>query len=213
MIAWTPGLGQLEKVLAVIGGAALGFVCAGLLLQLLIKATTGKRTPRPALVVVRLLGGIALGMIVYLFLFGTGGGGFGGPGGWGWGSRNGNSPNENEDKEPPKDGTQDGKPGQVEGSIRVEVLGDKAVRRILGEQQFKAERRYRIAGSPELHTLDEVKKLVEERQKQKPPVTKLEVFVYLDSPAEDKPVVTDLYGLAAEHNLTPSTVKPPNNAP
>jgi len=49
-----------------------------------------------------------------------------------------------------------------------------------------------------LRTLEEVKQLILERRKDKPGLRKLEVFVYLDSPAQDNPPVARLLGWARD---------------
>src|SRR5262245_7662100 len=87
-----PDIGMLLlKWLAVIGGAALGGLLSGLLLQLLGRALFHRAIPKPALKLVRLLGAVALGLLVWFWVFGAGGmGGLGGSGGfWPFGAKSG----------------------------------------------------------------------------------------------------------------------------
>lgn len=83
-----PDLGQIViRWLAVFGGAALGALLTGLIVKVLARFVTLRKVPQTPLTILRLLGGVALGWIVYLLVFGPGGPGFGfgGSGGWGWG--------------------------------------------------------------------------------------------------------------------------------
>src|SRR5438876_58726 len=77
-----PDLGmQLLKLLAVVGGVTVGVFGTGWLVQLVCKLTLQRKAPQPVLRVLRGLGGLALGLAVWLWVFGHGGaGGFGGTG-------------------------------------------------------------------------------------------------------------------------------------
>src|SRR5436305_1007491 len=71
------------KVLAVVGGAAVGALVVGLLVQLAARALSRREVPPWALTFVRLLGAVAAGLAVWLLAFGPpGAGGLGGGGGW-----------------------------------------------------------------------------------------------------------------------------------
>jgi hypothetical protein len=73
------------KVLAVAGGAVLGALVIGLLVQLIGRAVTTRGMPAWAVNVSRLLGAIAGGLAVYVWVTTPGGsGGFGGGGGGWW---------------------------------------------------------------------------------------------------------------------------------
>jgi hypothetical protein len=72
------------KVLAVAGGAVLGALVVGLLVQLIGRAVAARGMPAWAVNVSRLLGAIAGGLAVYVWVTTPGGGGGFGGGGGGW---------------------------------------------------------------------------------------------------------------------------------
>ena len=72
----------LVKMLAIVGGAALGAVAAGLLIQALARLLGGQKVPRGGLIVIRLLGAVTAGWLVALLVLGGSGSGMGGTGGW-----------------------------------------------------------------------------------------------------------------------------------
>jgi hypothetical protein len=216
----TPG--RLEQVLvkglAVLGGAALGGLLAGLLVQLVVRLTTTKSMPRLPLQIIRVLGAIAAGFVVYLFLFGPGGGGFGGPGGWGLGGGNGGNgtatgrsteqgPSTDRaastgKSEPPSD-TAKSRP--TEGStVRVELLSGGRVR---------GERWYRVEGRAEPLTLAELRDALRAQLKATPPLEKIVIVIYKDSPDVSTFPVRELKELAADLRLTPVIELPGRDAP
>src|SRR5208282_4112211 len=80
----------LVNLLAVAGGAAVGALLTGWLTKLLVRLTTRRQLPRWALILLRSLGGIVSGLLVWLLVFGSGGPGYGlGGGGWGLGAGSG----------------------------------------------------------------------------------------------------------------------------
>jgi hypothetical protein len=86
-----PLLGMLDvgmvvlKVLAVAGGAVLGALVIGLLVQLIGRGVAGRKLPAWVVNVSRLLGAVAGGLAVYVWVTSPGGeGGFGGGGGGWW---------------------------------------------------------------------------------------------------------------------------------
>jgi hypothetical protein len=182
----------LVRCLAVAGAAALGGVVLGLLTQLIVKATTTRKLPPWPLNTVRVLGEVASGWLVALWLFGGGGPGIGGMGGWGIGSGTGRGEGDKTQAEKDKGGKGAG-PGEVSAdeSLRVEVLGDPDLGRIAGAG-FDPRRPYRVEGTEKLLTLEEVKKAVKDRQQQSPPLRRLVLVLYLDSPTEQGGRVEDL---------------------
>src|SRR5436305_7925867 len=75
---------DLIRVLAIIGGAAIGAFVTGFLTQAIVRGYTGQKVPRWVVWTLRVLGGFAMGWLVYLIVYGHGGslfGGFGGGGG------------------------------------------------------------------------------------------------------------------------------------
>jgi hypothetical protein len=85
-----PLLGMLDvgmvvlKVLAVAGGAVLGALVIGLLVQLIGRGVAGRQLPAWVVNVSRLLGAVAGGLAVYVWVTSPGGGGGFGGGGGGW---------------------------------------------------------------------------------------------------------------------------------
>src|SRR4051794_40294805 len=99
-------LGESDKPirwLAVIGGATVGAVFIGFLVQLAAKAFFIQQVPRWPMWGVRTLGGGLCGWLVYLWLFGGGGGGIGGKGGLGSGSGDGSTSTNGKQDRPAKE--------------------------------------------------------------------------------------------------------------
>jgi hypothetical protein len=159
---------------------------------------------------IRILGGGLCGWLVYLWLFGGGGGGIGGPGGFSGAGKSGpqskDSPmvqgpknidkdrankkdEEAKNKEKDKDAGKDIPP---EDTLRIEVLGDAPLRKITKSANFNPEKRYRIEGEPLLRTLGQVKELITNRRARTPPLRRVVIIVYQDSPATDLPQVRGL---------------------
>jgi hypothetical protein len=181
------------KVLAVVGGAVVGGLGLGLLAQLLARAFTVQKMPRWPLRTVRLLGGGVCGWLVALWLFG-GGGGIGGSGGWGFGSGSGQGELD-KTTYPVKTNTErqtiedEGKSPASE-ALRIEVLGGESLRKLRADSSHPY--RIRQGETPSLLTMDEVKAAIKERQRQQPPLSRLEIVLYKDSPDKDVPLVKRL---------------------
>jgi hypothetical protein len=190
----------LVRCLAVAGAAALGGVLLGLLTQLIVKATTARKLPPWPLNTVRVLGAVASGWLVALWLFGGGGPGIGGTGGWGFGSGSGRGDADKNAAAKDRDGAGKGgkggdkSPVPADESLRVEVLGDPALLRIAGGGNFDPARSYRVAGAEggRLLTLAEVKDAIRGRQQQAPPLRRLVLVLYTDSPEKKVGRVEDL---------------------
>lgn len=215
MILWaalTPNLGEtVVKFLAVAGGAAVGALVFGGLVQLLGRMIAHRPVPRPALLIVRLLGAAATGLAVWLFVFGSGGGGLGG-GGWGFGGSGGtggetgtgttgkDSPPVSQRDKPPT--TPAAQPEEV---LRVEMLGGK---RYKGDERF-----YLAEGENGPLQLFEVRKLIEQRR-QKSSVKVIEIVIRNEgSVAESHPAVKLLKQLASDQELAVKVTTTPGEAP
>jgi hypothetical protein len=194
--------------LAVVGGAALGALLIPWLFGLVVRLYTTKNLPALGKSLLRVLGGLACGVAVYVFVFGGGGTGFGGLGLLGVGSgpgsgtttpsstaRNGTgrSSTTKSDKEAVKENGVN-----QENTLVVEVLGDDALRKITRSDTFDPNDRYRIRGSSDRLSLENVKKMIVGRQKKGPNIRRVQIVIYLDSPAPDKPQVRDLAAWARE---------------
>jgi hypothetical protein len=182
------------KSLAVIGGGVGGGLGLGFLAQLLMRATMVRKPPRWSVLVVRLFGGVICGWLVALWLFGGGGPGIGGTGGWGFGSGSdqdsGEKAIESGKKKKGSKESERTKPMSPRESLRIEVLGKDA----LPESDVASKRWYRIdtGEGEQLLTLEEIKKEVEKRVHEEPPLRRIEIVLYKDSPDERVPIVSRL---------------------
>jgi hypothetical protein len=180
----------LVKALAVAGGAALGALFLGLLVQILVKLLSAQTVQGWPLRGTRLAGAVLGGWLVALWVFGGGGGGLGGLGGWGLGSGKGKGDAEEKKEEDPaktKDAVKDGKKNgeDIAETLRVEVLGDETLLKIAKGKGFDPERRYRLGQSDErqLRTLREMEKRIKELTKTAG-VQRLRIVLYVDGPDE-----------------------------
>lgn len=190
------------RILAVVGGGVGGGLGLGLLAQLLMRAMTIRKPPRWCVLVIRLLGGVICGWLVALWLFGGGGPGIGGTGGWGLGAGAGKGDSERATEPAKKDGDGNRRDGAkqtpADEMLRIEVLG----RAPLSESDIRAERWYRIekADGPRLLTFAEVKEAVEKRQQEQPPLSRIEIVLYKDSPDQRVSIVSRLRTWASDRN-------------
>src|SRR5438132_140070 len=95
-------------ILSLVGGFVLGGLTTGLVVRLIVVATTGQKMPRWVLYLIRVLGGLAVALILFQIMGGGGGGGgFGGPGGAGDGTGTGTADKDStaarQTKETPKE--------------------------------------------------------------------------------------------------------------
>jgi hypothetical protein len=189
-----------EKILAVVGGAVVGALVVGLLVQLVTRAFTAQKLPRWAVLTVRLLGGVIGGWLVALWVLGGGGSGFGGLGGWSLGSGPGKGEGEKTTEIAKKDGEGKATPrdGQTPAAetLRIEVLGKAS----LSKADADASRYYRIdtGDGPRFLTFEEVKGAVKKRQGGEPPLRRIEIVLYKDSPDQRVPLVSRLKTWAAD---------------
>lgn len=190
------------KILAVVGGGVGGGLGCGLLAQLLMRAMTIRKPPRWSLVTIRLMGCVICGWFVALWLFGGGGPGIGGTGGWGFGSGLGKGERMKFEDAPKKDGdgrsNEGARPSPSGETLRIEVLGNAA----LSESDRKAERWYRIEAATDAHllTFAGIKEAIEKRQQDQPPLRRIEIVLYKDSPDEHVPIVNQLRTWAGDRD-------------
>ncbi len=188
---------QLMKLLAVAGGAALGYVVLGGLLRFLGRFVFRKQLPRPADVGVRLLGAATCGLLVWLWLFGVGGpGGWGGTGGWlpGGGPGGGGQPSGDTKGKAPEPAP----PARGE-ALQVELLGGDDVK----EQRF-----YRIEGESQALTFADLTRAIAERRAKQPSLAVLRIVLRENSVDSNNPAVTQLKKWARESGLTPEEAAP-----
>jgi hypothetical protein len=202
----------LVKILAIVGAAGGGGMGLGLLMQLLVRTATIRKPPRWSVLTVRLLGGVICGWLVALWLFGGGGPGIGGTGGMGLGSPTGEGNGEKTIEIGKKNNG--AAKTSVGESLVIEVLG----RAHLTESQIREERWYRIetTDGPRMLTFAEVKRAIHNRQQQQPPLRRIEIVLYKDSPDERVPIVSQLRTWAADQNggkMKVDVLRSDNDAP
>jgi hypothetical protein len=191
----------IVKWLAVAGGVAVGFFGGGLLLIGLCRATVHRRPPQFALRITRLLGGIALGWLVYLWAFGIGtSGGLGGGGGW-WpfGSQGGPGTAERQSNSESPDVVKEESPLNPT-SVQVRVLGGKEV----VEQRF-----YVVQNEPRARKWNELVDALTELRNKDANLRIVEIILYPESVDRDNPAVRDLEAWAHDHGMTPKVSTPP----
>jgi hypothetical protein len=219
-----PTIEDLIRVLAIIGGGAVGAFVTGFLTQAIVRGYTGQTVPRWVVWTVRIIGGIAMGWLVYLLVFSQGNSLFGGFGrGGGNDGSGGTSPavtapkdSEPADKDRPKDGS--ATPVDKADVLRVEVLGDGALQKMVNAHRLTSldpQSCYRLADDDptKLMTLDEVQDLIKKRPKQSQPLQRLELILYKDSPQKQVPRVADLKKWAENRNVKVDFKEPDEVAP
>jgi hypothetical protein len=215
---WLETVGPVEKILAVIGGGVLGGLLLGLFTQVLVRLVSTQKMPRWARNVVRLAGAVATGWLVALWLFGGGGPGVGGTGGLGMGSGTGKGTSTAKAPEgSPTTAKENPNAVSAEKTVQIEVLGPDALQRLPGKPD--AAHCYRVEGETGLMTLPEVKDFLRGRSKKEPPLRRVVILVYKDSPAPDKSFVKDLKDWARDlkadgiQKLEVELALPEKNAP
>ena len=198
---------QILKGLAVAGGAAVGWLGSGLLLRLLVRLSLQRSVPRKLLLPVRVLGGLALGLAVWVWAFSSGGIGPGLGGWFGFGqqgsgaSRDKTEPGPNReataerDTASPQRSAPEAQPTAEQEALRIEILGGARV---------KDERFYLLEGEQEPRTLTGIRKAIQARRQEpnKPPLKGIVILIYGSSVARDHPAVKNLVSWAEENRLS-----------
>jgi len=172
------------RILIAVGIAAAGALLCGLLVQVLSKSIARSAAPKPAVNLVRLGGAAAAGLAACLWLFGLGPGK--GPGqGPGKGPGEGGEkraildPGKGEEK---KDDKKTNPPVTPAGEevLKIEVLGNKSVRKLADQKAIEENRRYRLTtdSGPKLLTIDEVVNFIAERSRDKRTPDRVELISY-----------------------------------
>jgi hypothetical protein len=203
------------KLLAVVGGATLGGLGTGWGLRLLVKLSSQRPVPRPVLIPVRILGGIALGFAVWSVAFRTGGSSLGTGGLLGLQGGNGSGAGDKSDLAtaarsltPTWDSAAAANHPEVP---RIDPDRDSVLRiEMLGGSRVHEERFYLIEGEREPKDLAGLRQAVLERRQQpgRAPLRALEILVYDDSVAKKHSAVRNLEKWAEEQGLAviaPST--------
>jgi hypothetical protein len=179
------------RLLGVLAATILGGLAAGAF----VNWATSRKLPRWMTRACRIVGAAGLGFLAALGLLGNGGGfgfGFGGSGS-GSGTGDNTTPATLVQPQAKHDTPPETPPVSLSEELHIEVLGDPALRRMQGDR-FDASRCYRVEadGSMRLLTLAETKEMIRVRHQGSPPLRKVVVTLYNDSPANDVPRVSDL---------------------
>jgi hypothetical protein len=186
------------RLLAVVGGAALGAAVVGFVVRFLGRFLGAKTIPRRPLMVLRALAAVACGWLVWLLVFGTGGFGLGGSGGLG---RGGESQQRN-------DGANDTHLASITGA----VAPSRALAIVmLGGNRVKNERFYVFPGEKTPKSLIEIKELV--RQRQPNGLGQVEIMIYDNSVAKDHAAVTALEEWLRQNDISVKVTSLPGEAP
>jgi hypothetical protein len=184
------------KLLAVVGGAALGAWVIGWLARRLGRLLSVREVPRPALRVLRVLAGAAAGYAVWLMVFAPGGSGLFGGGGslfGGHGQENGTpaaATQATARRAPTTRATTEAERGLA---VRVTVLGGARV----VDGRF-----YLVEGEKEARTLGDLKQFLKDRKRSG--VRTLELLIYQNSVARSHPAVRELEEWAQQNDFTVS---------
>jgi hypothetical protein len=188
----------IVKGLAIAGGAVVGGLFVGFIARAATRTLTTRPMPLWGVRLLRFVGGVASGWLVWLFLASTGSGKPGGEGGLLPGG-----PSKTSDKvvqEPDKDKKKK-KPGEATAGkvVRVEVLGEEALKVL---KQPNEERIYRVEGDPEkkLYDMKGIQEVLR-RQHEKDSTLRVVVVRYKDSPAEKLRVVSELVGWLEDQGM------------
>jgi hypothetical protein len=190
-LAWKAG--------AVAVAAIAGAILAQLLLWLVWRMVTRRKTPAGLRSVASLTGAVVGGLAVLLLLLNLGGGpGWGGVGGWlpfaGGGGKNGSTGSD----QPPASS-----PERPMQTVEVRMLGGTRV----VDQRF-----YVIPGEMP-RNWDELAQALDERRRQHPELKEIEIVIYLDSVDQDSPAVTALVDWARKNGLEPKLPLPQTKMP
>jgi hypothetical protein len=181
LLGWMEDTGVPVRILAVVGGAAVGALLIGFLANVLARMASTRKLPDWARNIVRVLGAVASGWVTALMLFGGGGPGAGGAGGWGIGSNTGKASPNNTDTQMVSD----------KEKVVVEILGPDPLKR-LGIQDPERCYRVMVDGESKELSLHDVKKVILERLRREPSLRQIDIVQFRDSPADGVKYVSDL---------------------
>ncbi|HEV3205164.1 MAG TPA: hypothetical protein VGY77_12305 [Gemmataceae bacterium] len=184
------------KLLAVIGGAALGFIGVGFVIRFFTKYLGTAQTPGRMVLIVRLLGSFAAGWLVWWMVTAPGGLGLFGGGGSLFGGR---GSEEGTGKDPQTVQTAFTKSAD---HADAPAIGQTLQVVMLGGQRVIQGRFYLLEGESEALTLEEIKKFLLERRSQNPVIREIEIKIFQNSVASDHPAVKDLEQWAGNNQFT-----------
>jgi hypothetical protein len=181
------------KLLAVVGGAAVGGGFVGFVARRMARLVARRDVPSRPMTALRGLGGIAGGWAIWLMVFSPGGSGLFGGGGSLFGERGSAASG---GPEPAALDTTGNIVPPTEGGTTVRVT-------VLGGPRVVDSRFYLVEADSKAHTLVELKKIIKDRQG-KSRVRTIELLIYEDSVARSHAAVGDLERWAGQNDLTVS---------
>ncbi len=197
---------QPQNLLAILGGAAVGYFLVAAITILSVRATGGKVIPVIVLQAVRLLGALVAGWLVALWVLGIGGSGLGGSGGGGFGEGAGDPFNPGrKDERPVEKDLEVVRPkdqgANAERDLFIEVLLNEEIEKAIGPVAVAEKRYYRVRGSgaDALLTLKAVRELI---ATSKPPFKKLYIVLGKDRSDREVARVRDLAATARTAGLS-----------
>ncbi len=194
-----PDFGLLVvKVLAVVGGVAVGALGCGWFAKLIVRVVTHQKLPPRMVTGFRILGGLAMGLLIWTWVFSAGGvGGMGGSGSgwWPFGQAGGKGVAlEKQVVAPPPP------PPQAQAEPPQPEKTDILAVRMLGGARVKEQRFYVLEDEGPRDFAD-LQKAIEERKQKQPTLGRLDILIYSDSVDRDNPAVTELARWAREKGL------------
>lgn len=190
-----PDIGlMLVKLLAVVGGIAVGAIGLPWFFKLVVRVMTGQKLPPRVMKTFRVLGGLAIGLLIWTWVFSSGEGGLGGSGGgwWPFGQGGGKGTATQKAVEAPATPKKEPvAPTPTAESVPIHLLGGSRVH----EQRF-----YVLDHDPP-RNLAELTKALEERKQSRPALDRLDILIYKDSVDHSNPAVTELIRWAQEHGF------------
>ncbi len=198
LIFWT-----VVRVLTALVGAYIGSVVAGLVVRVLARLMTRRSAPRPIVALARVVGALAVGLLIYYFLHPGGSGGWGlGGGSFGLGAGPGKGGNAI------GTGTTRRTAAEKAGATKTSpttVAQETLTIEMLGGSRYKGEGRYYLIGGQEpARDLREVEDFLQKKQGR---YRRIEILIYPDSVASVSSPVTQLAELAQRRGLSLSITR------
>lgn len=188
----------IVKCLAIVGGVAVGAAGCPWGVRLLVRLVTGQKLPERVATTFRILGGVALGLLVWTWVFSVGGaGGMGGSGSGWWPFGQGGGPGEAIQSSKLPETTEtiakvERAPAPTDDALTIHLLGGARVH----------EQRFYVLDRDSPRNFDDLKKTILERRKARPILARVEILIYEDSVDRDNPAVTELMKWAKEQGFT-----------
>jgi hypothetical protein len=207
----------LIRCLAVVAVFFVGGWLTGFLFQRLTRLLTTKKVYPSLLWLMRTVGGVTLAWLSLYLIFGTGGG-------WGLGGLGGTGPGQGEgtgNPEAPHSGDNGRKKDGGEGPARVEqlpparetVLRVEVLALTADDLPIRDDRFYRIEGEQQRQSLEEVRERIYQRKAAKPPLEKVEIVLYKNSPDRSNPAVEKLRSVVKSQGLETAITEVEAKAP